>query len=119
MLKRSPSVKTLSAVFGNPKEAKRIFRMTRAELCDLPAGAARAKECHNPPPTYDLRMTCLDALDGGLYGVESISVGDEYADYLNTGETYAATVIYWRGNYRVQSIGDFVETLERNGTRVD
>lgn len=33
------------------------------------------------------------------------------------GETYAPTVIYWRGQYRVQSVGDFIETMQRQGVR--
>jgi hypothetical protein len=115
---RTPSIKTLAALFNDPKAAKRIFRMTRAQLCELPAVAARVAECYHAPRTYDLRLTALNAIDDGLFGVEAVTVGTEYADYLNTGETYAPTVIYWRGNYRVQSLGDFVETIERNVRRI-
>ena len=52
----------------------------------------------------------------GVEGVEEAKTG-LYADYLNTGDTYAPTVIYWRGAYRVQSLGDFVEIQERQGYR--
>lgn len=106
-----PSIKTLSRVFENPRDARRILEMSRAQLLELPAGSARVAECWHAPKTYDIRMHCLDALELNLYGVESVeSVSGEYADYLNTGDTYAATVIYWRGRYRVQSLGDFVES---------
>ena len=109
-----PSIKTLSAVFSEPKKAREILELTRARLLELPAGAERARGCYNPPPTYDIRLHCLNAIDRGLHGVESIeSTAGQYADYLNTGDTYAPTVIYWRGAYRVQSIGDFIEIMSR------
>jgi hypothetical protein len=118
---RTPSIKTLSDVFEDPKQAKRVFLMTRRELEKTPGGKAFIAQCHHGYVDHvsHLRMVVLNSLDPGLHGVESMKVGrnDEYADYLNTGETYAATVIYWRGFYRVQSVGDFVETMERNGLR--
>lgn len=105
-----PSIKTLSRVFENPREARRILEMSRAQLCELPAGAARVAECYHPPKTYDIRMHCLDALEPNLYGLESVeSVSGEYAEYLNAGDTYAVTLIYWRGRYRVQCLGGFLE----------
>ena len=111
---RIPSVKTLSLVFDDAKKARTIFEMKRTQLLETEAGAARYKACYHAPKTYDIRLHVLNALDDGMHGVESMqSVNDEYADYLNTGDTYAPTIIYWRGNYRVQSIGDFIETLER------
>lgn len=111
---KTPSVKTLSRIFDNPKRAKDIFLMSRAQLREGPA-AARFAECRNPPKTYDLRLFALNAC-GDFHGCESLETDrGEYAEYLNSGDTYAETVIYWRGNYRVQSVGDFVETMERQG----
>lgn len=86
--------------------------MSRAQLINGPS-EYRFNECYNPPKTYDLRMYALNIL-AECYGVESIaSTHGEYASYLNTGYTYHNTIIYWRGRYRVQSIGDFVEVMER------
>ena len=34
-------------------------------------------------------------------------------------KTLSRTIIYWRGRYRVQSLGDFVETMGRQGVRFD
>ena len=111
---RSPSVKTLSAVFRDPQEAKRVFRMGRKELANTPAGAKRVAMCGSALRTWDVRMTVLDAL-AETHGVESAeTTKGEYATYLNAGDTYAPTVIYWRGRYRVQTLGDFIETAERN-----
>lgn len=121
MKTRLPSVATLAQVFADPKQARRILEMTRAELEQTEAGAARVRECLNPPATYDVRMHVLNACDAGLHGVESISLhgGCDFAEYLNTGDTYAPTLIRYNGRYRVQSVGDFVETLERRGVRVN
>lgn len=111
---RLPSIKTLSSVFTDPKKARSIFEMSRTELKETDAGRVRMGECFNPPKTYDLRMHALNALDSGLHGVEAMeSTAGEYADYLNTGDTYAPTVIYWCGAYRVQSVGDFIEIMQR------
>lgn len=114
---RTPSIKTLSSVFSDPAEAKRILRMSRRELEATPAGAARVAECYHSPDTCDVRLHVLNTAEASLHGIETVQFGSEFADYLNTGDSYAPTLIYWRGNYRVQSVGDFIETLERNGMR--
>lgn len=108
---RTPSVKTLSAVFTDAREAKRILTMDYAQLRQLPAAQERIAECLHPPKKWDVRMHCLNAIEPGLHGLESAQTasGDEWAEYLNAGDSYAPTLIYWRGNYRVQSLGDFVE----------
>lgn len=111
---RSPSVKTLREVFGDKaREAKAVFRMSRNELLETPAGAARDKECFNPPETWDLRMNVLDAL-AGTFGIEEFRTRKgENVEYLNAGDTYAATIVYFRGNYYVGCWGDYAE---RHGT---
>lgn len=111
-MKRTPSVKALREVFQhNARAAKKILRMSRAELLQTDAGAARYRECFNPPATWDLRMHALNALDSGLFGIEHCETEHtrEFASYLNAGDTYNPTVIYWRGRYRVQCLGDFIE----------
>lgn len=118
MQKKLPSVATLARVFTDAKAARNILQMDYSELRKLPAAQARIAECMHPPKKYDVRMHCLNAIEPGLHGLEACEAANgEFADYLNTGDTYAPTVIYWRGAYRVQSLGDFIETLERNGVR--
>ena len=113
---KTPSIKTLSQVFTDAKQAKKILQMTRAELLELPAVQWRMKNCLNPPANYDLRLTALNSIDSAVFGVESIkSEKGEYASYINTGDVYNTTIIYWHQNYRVQSLGDFIETMERQG----
>lgn len=116
-----PSVRTLAQCFDDPAEARRIFKMSRAELLATDAGAARNRECYHPPKTWDLRMHALNEC-GRFHGIESLASerqsngysADEYADYLNAGDPYLPTVIYWRGRYRVQCVGDFIERSRVN-----
>ena len=110
MQARLPSIKTLGAVFGDKaREARAILGMTRAQLEALPAGAARVRECFHPPKTYDLRMSCLDAL-GASYGVEGFETRHgAVCHYLNTGDAYAPTIVRFNGRYRVASWGDIAE----------
>ena len=110
MRRNLPSVRTLSEVFGeNAKAARAILEMSRRELEQLPAGAARIAECYNPPATSDLRMECLNAL-AGTHGVEAFETRrDGWCEYLNAGDTYAATVVRFRGRYRVACWGDIAE----------
>lgn len=105
-----PSVKTLREVFGdNAKQARKILEMSRRELEELPAGAARVRECYNPPATSDLKLTCLDAL-AGTHGVEAFeNKRGEWCEYLNAGDPYVATLIRYRGRYRVACWGDIAE----------
>lgn len=105
-----PSVRTLRQVFGdNARQARAILEMTRRELEALPAGAERVAECDNPPATSDLRLACLDAL-AGTHGVEVFETRrNGWCEYLNAGDTYAITLIRYRGRYRVACWGDIAE----------
>jgi len=107
---RLPSVRTLRAVFGdNAKQARAILEMSRTQLEALPAGRSRVQECYNPPATYDLRMTCLNAL-GETYGVEAFEMRDgTWCNYLNVGDPYRSTLIRIGGRYRVACWGDIAE----------
>jgi hypothetical protein len=122
-MKRLPSIRTLRAVFQHrAPEARAILEMRRSDLESHPVGAARLAEFFNPPPTMDLRMHVLASLDSGLFGVEVIDIGrrdgtQATIPYLNAGDTYAATIVFWNGSYRVESWGDRVEILERQGWR--
>lgn len=104
-----PSVRTLRAVFGdNAKQARKVLEMSFLELCDTVHGAARVAECHHYPTVSDVRMHVLDAL-AGTHGVESFDTRAGRCEYLNTGDTYTATLIRFRGRYRVASWGDIAE----------
>lgn len=112
----TPSVKTLSAIFGEKaKEAKLFLTVDNTRTIKTTAVDLLRSTCFNPPGKRMVRLTALNEL-GDFHGVESLeTVNGEYAEYLNADDTYAGTLIFWRGKYRVQSVGDFVETMERNG----
>ena len=115
----TPSVKTLRAVFlHNAKRAKFILHAGQITLNAAPECQARILECYNRPDAWDLRMHALNTL-AKAHGVECVETSNARvaAWYLNAGDTYTPTLIFWRGRYRVQSIGDFVETMERRGIR--
>lgn len=119
-MKRSPSIRKLAEVFEDPKEAKRIFQLPREELVKLPTSEQHIKLCYHTPSYWYLRLLALNSIDPGLHGIESLETATcpcRYASYLNTGDSYAPTVIFWQGLYRVQSIGDFIETMERQGVK--
>lgn len=111
---RKPSIKTLARVFpDNAKAARAILDMSHAELKAVPVCADMIRAAYNPPAWYSLRLAALNEC-GGFHGVECAeSTRGEYLEYLNAGDSYAATLLYWRGRYSVATVGDFIETMER------
>jgi hypothetical protein len=108
---RSPSITAIESAFpGKGKAAKAIFRMRRSELESLPAGDARVRECYHAPSTSDVRLHCLDALLE-TFGIEAFQTRNgTWVEYLNTGDTYAPTIVRMNGHYRIASWGDIAES---------
>ena len=104
-----PSVRTLRAVFGDQaKQARAILEMTRGELDKLPTPQPLVMTCH-PPHTSQLRLCLLDEL-ANTHGVEAFQVRNgDWCEYLNAGDTYALTLLRYRGRYRVACWGDIAE----------
>ena len=122
---RVPSLKALAAVFPDPAiavQAKLVLHMTNQELHETEGGR---KEMY-ASKTWMLRMAELDRL-AETFGVETFALkGGKFVDYLNTGDTYAATICRVGGHYRVSSWGDLAErygtmdlqeAIERNNYR--
>jgi hypothetical protein len=106
---RSPSIKSLSTIFGdNAKQAKALLLMSREQLLRTPVGAARVAECYHAPTTQDIRMECLNAL-GDFHGVEGFDTKRGECLYLNAGDTYTPTLVRFNGAYRIASWGDIAE----------
>lgn len=89
----------------------------------VPAVDEWRRQCyHEPDPKRaDTIMRAVDAVLG-TYGTEAIrgQYVDRYnqdivAEYCNTGDSYAATILYdaVARKYRLTSWGDFVEKFER------
>ncbi len=108
-----PSIKTLDRAFpGKGRELRKLLESPAAVRAH-PAAVRRARECYTPPALHDLRLHALDAV-AETYGVEYVAPGHNARspgfEYLNTGNSYAATIIRFdSGRYAVTSWGDIVE----------
>jgi hypothetical protein len=104
-----PSIRTLRLVFGAAApRARAVLEMSRAELDALPTPASLAGTWHRPETSL-LRLAVLDEL-AGTHGIESFETRrDGWCDYLNAGDTYAPTLVWFRGKYRVTTWGDIAE----------
>ena len=106
---RTPSIETLKLITDKAKQAKALLLMSRLELEQTPVGAARVAECYHPPETWDIRLTCLNALLEG-HGVECFQLKNgSWVEYINMGDTYNPTIVRVNGHYRVTSWGDIAE----------
>lgn len=108
-----PSIKTLDRAFpGKGRELRKLLESPAAVRAH-PAAIALDKQCHNPPSLTMLRLAALDAV-AETYGAEYVPPGNNARspgfEYLNTGDTYCATIIRLNsGRYIVSSWGDIVE----------
>lgn len=108
----TPSIKTLELVFGErAKEAKLVLT---TDLYTTYKSVIDSKKCHyNPPSKVMCIMAALNEI-AETYGVESFSEPGDYdpnkiyVDYLNTGDSYNATLLY-DGRFKVTSVGDYIE----------
>jgi hypothetical protein len=69
--------------------------------------------CYNSPRASEVKLCALDELLR-THGVEALSTEDAHcaAEYLNTGCTYATTILldHVHGRWRLTSWGDFYES---------
>src|SRR4051812_21697573 len=100
----------------------KALAIIRGELDPRTVDAAQQleRQCYNPPGQHYLAMTALDSLLG-THGVETLGDVDMRdgppVEYLNTGDTYAATLVWYRDRVRpwsVESWGDVAERMERS-----
>ena len=117
---RYPSIRTLSEIFDDAKTARGIIAGSIDPCVASDAARKRELECFTLAPMLTLKLCALDEL-GGFFGVESFEYSDGFVEYLNAGDTYAATLLYrpdLRDRWQVSTLGDVVETLERKGYKV-
>jgi hypothetical protein len=128
---RAPSVKTLTADFKIGSDEAKLIRSIAAAADDgerlktlvdakVPGTSSYVRSMHSDPYRSRLWRTtvALHAMNEvmGTHGVEGLGPrrGGDYApryEYLNAGDTYAATLIYDRDGDRlfVGTWGDLVE----------
>ena len=95
----------------NPAEHPRRFPVTDRWI----------RSCYHQPPRQEIKLEALNELLG-TWGVEPIRLegdwdryyGDVVASYLNTGDTYAPTLLldHRRNRWCLTSWGDFYEAAE-------
>jgi hypothetical protein len=129
---RAPSVKTLTTDFKISSDDAKLIRALAAAADDgerlralvdakVPATSSYVRSMHSDPYRSRLWRTtvALHAMDAvmGTHGVEGLGPprGGDYAppyEYLNAGDSYAATLIYDRGRDRlfVGTWGGIVES---------
>jgi hypothetical protein len=83
----------------------------------VPAAEQWERQCYNRPSLHELTMCALDSLLG-THGVECIGDVDMHdgppVEYLNTGDSYAHTVVWYRDRkteWRVEGWADAAERL--------
>lgn len=118
-----PSVQTLSKITSYPKELRKVLELTSmAELQTMlgnpnypvkfPKTVAWIAQCYHYPRFHELKMSMADELCETC-GVEYIAHGkgskSPAIEYCNAGDTYAVTLLYVNGAYRVGCWGDYVE----------
>ena len=117
-----PSLKTLVRDLSvTPEMATRLRAIMAGEIRitdnpDFPRTNAWIGQCHHKPRRIDLILSALNEAYE-THGIDRLDnrEGAIVAKYLNTGDTYAPTILFLHETraFRVSSWGDFVETNER------
>jgi len=113
----------VSALNITPEQADTIRGLIQGKIAtrnpDLfPASNRWFQSCYNEPRRLDRILACINEVMQGS-GVEAIWGEDQFwpaADYINTGDTYSATILFNRktGSFSLTTWGDF---YERNQSR--
>ena len=115
---RLPSIKTLEDAFpGKGKEIRELLEKKRSTR-DYKSVQKWEAQCYNKPRYYERLLCALNEIVEG-HGVEPIWAEESdwfpAAEYINMGDTYAATLLrdHGSGSIRVTSWGDWVERNEK------
>ena len=91
---------------------RRVARTARAALRRLLA-LPEYRHAHRSFAVRDAMLLAERQCETGTFGVERIAKGHNQRspaiEYLNAGDTYATTLLYVRGRFRVGCWGDIVE----------
>ena len=118
---RAPSIKTLCEGLHLERDKAKLIRAlikkeqkTRDETL-FPSTAAWIQSCYHEPKWVERVLSCFNEILEG-HGVEAIE-GEDFRwplmAYVNLGETYQSTLLfcYKTQNFRVQSVGDYLEKM--------
>ncbi len=108
-----PSIRTLEEAFPGMGRTLRTLLESPAAVRAHPAAVSLADACYHAPGLARMRLAALNA-ELGFHGVEYARPGrgsrSQGFEYLNTGYTYAPTIVRFSdGRYRVSDIGSIIE----------
>ena len=108
-----PSIKTLESAFPGKGKTLRTLLESDAAVRAHPVAVSLVARCYNKPSFAYQRLEALNA-EAETFGVEHVQQGKNKRSpgfqYLNTGDTYTATLIRLdSGRYIVSCWGDIVE----------
>lgn len=120
---KAPAAARLVSKLGITQEqAETIRGLIRGEIRTLgndqfPESNKWFDSCHHQPKRLDRILACINEVMQG-HGIEAIWGNDTYwpaADYINTGDTYSATILFNRESsaFQLTSWGGFFERNER------
>jgi hypothetical protein len=120
---KAPSITRLvSGLSITPEQAATIRGLIQGTIRTIgneqfPASNQWFSSCYNQPRRIDRILACINEVMSG-HGVEAIWGSDAYwpaADYINTGDTYSATILFNRESsaFQLTTWGDFFERNER------
>ena len=118
----APSKKTLIAALNiTPEQAETARGLIRGDIKTrdeerFPRSNAYFRRCYHEPGRLSRILECLNEVLE-MHGVESLGECRTYgppAEYLNAGDTYAATLLFDHiaGNFKLTTYGDWLERNE-------
>jgi hypothetical protein len=126
-----PSIKTLMRIDNNrtsleaATQARAILTArTQGELESMPAYDVYyqriGRHMYNPHSMRELKLHLLNIVLNG-YGVEYIRENGDYMchggiDYINFGDPYVTTILFYDGRF---SVGDWGSIVERNPSKFE
>lgn len=119
---KAPSQKALiSSLNIAAEQATTVRGLIRGEICTrdtekFPKSNSYFSKCYHEPCRLARILECLNECIGA-HGVECIGEARTYgppAEYLNTGDTYSATILFDHiaGNFKLTTWGDWYEANE-------
>ena len=78
--------------------------------------ASWVRSCYNTPSFHEQKMEALNVVLQ-MHGVEEIidSKGYRLCSYLNSGDIYNTTLLFYNGKYHIGDLGSLRESAERRG----
>lgn len=110
---RIPTEKSIRLHFENPeidpKEVRKVFKTSLEELYQYKSVIEYRKGCYHEPTMGDMRRVAMNEVIQG-HGVEACcSKGGKFAEYINMGDIYNATVVWYHGMCYFTTLGGFLE----------